>query len=332
VSAVPSDALAVLSGRLCSWLRDPLQRLENAAAGGRLGHAWIIAGRPGTGKLNLALVFADRLLHGRVGRDLPPDLPAAAALEAMRNRPEDAFDHHPDLHWVFPEEDKRSISIDQIRAVTSDIALKSFRGGCKVVVVEPAEAMTAAAQNGLLKALEEPSPDTYVLLVSHQPGRLASTIRSRCQMLVVRPAQSAPAGPAAPLELTPLLAAAARTDEYNSNIKELEKSLNLVYESKRDPVEVGAEWAEADLDTTLEWLARRIHAAVRARISGNAWKPVTDPAHPVLHNSWPRLGLDALFKQFAAVVKLRAELERKVNAELALGVLLMGFVAERGQS
>jgi DNA polymerase-3 subunit delta' len=328
---VPNDALEALSGRLCSWLVEPLQRLENAAVSGRLGHAWLIAGRPGVGKLNLALVFADRLLNDRIGKNPPPDLPAAAALEAMRNRPE-AFDHHPDLHCVFPAEDKQSISIDQIRAVADAIALKSFRGGRKVVVVEPAEAMTVAAQNALLKALEEPTPDTYMLLVSHQPGRLASTIRSRCQTLVVRAQQSRAASQSthAPPDLPPLLAAAADSDDYRSNINELENSLNLVYESKRDPVEVADEWAGADLDSTLDWLGRRIHAAVRARILGNPSKPVTDGANAVLHNPWARLRLDALFHQFTAVEKLRTELDGGINTKLALGVLLMGFVGERG--
>jgi DNA polymerase-3 subunit delta' len=327
VSDAPSDALSALSGRLCSWLREPLQRLENATAAGRLGHAWLIAGRAGVGKLNLALVFADRLLQGRVGKDLPPDLPAADAFEAMRSRPE-AFDHHPDLHCVFPAEEKWSISVEQIRAVTDAIALKSFRGGRKVVVIEPAEAMTVSAQNALLKSLEEPSPETYMLLVSHQPGRLASTIRSRCQMLVVRAPRGVRQG--ATIELPPLLAAAEKSESYDSNIKELEKSLNLIYEAKRDPIEVADQWADSDLDTTLDWLGRRIHAAVRARILAKPSKPVTDPANTVLHNAWARLRLDALLKQFAAVEKLRADLEGGVNAKLGLGVLLMGFVAERG--
>jgi DNA polymerase-3 subunit delta' len=328
---VPGDALAELGGRLCIWLREPLQRLEDAATRGRLGHAWLITGRPGLGKLNLALVFADRLLRGRVGAAPPPDLPAAAALEAMRNRAQ-ALDHHPDLHCVFPAEDKRSISIEQVRAVTDALALKSFHGGSKVVVVEPAEALTVPAANALLKALEEPSPGTYMLLVSHQPGRLASTIRSRCQTLVVRAPPSAPAerGRAARPELAPLWAAAAESEEYISKINELEASLNLVYESKRDPIEVADQWGDEDLDATLDWLGRRIHAVVRARVLADASKPVTVGTNPVLHNAWPGLRLAALFQQFAAVERLRLQLDGGVNAELALRALLMGFVAERG--
>ena len=330
---MPNDALAVLSGRLCAWLREPLEQLEAAAVKERLGHAWLITGRPGLATLNLALVFADRLLRRRVGEALPPDLPAAHALEALRDRPE-AADHHPDLHCVFPPEDKRSIGVDQIRAVTDVLALKSFLGGRKVVVIEPAEAMTVEAANALLKALEEPSPETYMLLVSHQPGRLPSTIRSRCQTLVVHAPRSGsgePAGTAA-AELPPLMAAESATESYRRYINELETSLDLVYDSKRDPVEVADQWARENLDQTLDWLGRRIHAAVRARILAGASKPVTVAAAPVLHNAWARLRLDVLFEQFAAVEKLRAQLGGGVNAELALRVLLLGFVAERGSS
>ena len=328
---MPTETLAILSERLCVWLREPLQRLENAAARGRLGHAWLITGRPGLGKLNLALVFADRLVRGRVGAALPPDLPPAQALEAARNRPQ-TLDHHPDLHWVFPAEDRRSISVEQIRVVTDALGLKGFHGGPKVVVIEPAEAMTVAAANALLKALEEPSPNTYMLLVSHQAGRLPSTIRSRCQMLIVHTPRNAP-GPraSAPLPaLPPLLAAASESDEYRSKINEIETSLNLVYESKRDPIEIADQWAGEDLEQTLDWLGRRIYAAVRDRVLAGPSKPVTVAAWPVLHNPWPKLSLDVLFEQFAAVDRLRTQLDGGVNAELALRVLLMGFVAERG--
>jgi DNA polymerase-3 subunit delta' len=326
-----TDALATLSEQLCAWLREPLARLESAAVNGRLGHAWLITGQSGLGQLNLALVFAHRLLHGRVGAAMPPDLPAAQALEAMRNRPA-APDHHPDLHYVFPAEDKRSLSIEQIRDVTDALGLKSFRGGPKVVVIEPAEAMTIPAANALLKALEEPSPETYMLLVTHQPGRLPSTIRSRCQMLVVRSPRPGPGDRATPSELPPLQAAEATSDIYINKINLLEESLNLVYESKRDPIEVADQWGGETLDATLDWLGRRIHSAVRARILAYASKPVTVAGKPVLHNVWAGLRLDALLKQFAAAERLRAQLDGGPKVELALRVLLMGFVAERGQT
>jgi hypothetical protein len=127
-----------------------------------------------------------------------------------------------------------------------------------------------------------------------------------------------------------LQAAAEESEDYISKINELEKSLNLVYESKRDPIEVADQWGDEQLGATLDWLGRRIHAVARARVLADPTKPVTVGANPVLHNAWAGLRLDALFKQFAAVEKLRAQLDGGVNAELSLRVLLMGFVAERG--
>ena len=65
-------------------------------------------------RLNLALVFAHRVLARRIAT-APQDLDAAAAVAAMRDRHAPA-DHHPDLHWVYPEEDKRTIAVEQVRA------------------------------------------------------------------------------------------------------------------------------------------------------------------------------------------------------------------------
>ena len=151
-----------------------------------MAHAWLLTGPPGIGKVNLALVLANRLLNSIEGA--PSELEAAPAGDAMSTRHEPA-DHHPDFQYVFPEDGKRSISIDQIREMTGNLSLTSLHGSAKVVVIEPADTMTPAAADALLKTLEEPSPNTYLLLVSHRPGQLPATIRSRCQILAVpRPA------------------------------------------------------------------------------------------------------------------------------------------------
>jgi hypothetical protein len=68
----------LLATRLCPWLEAPLRRMEAAHADGRLGHAWLIAGPSGTGKINLARVLAERLLVG-TGNAEPPPLSAADA-------------------------------------------------------------------------------------------------------------------------------------------------------------------------------------------------------------------------------------------------------------
>jgi DNA polymerase-3 subunit delta' len=325
---------AALSKQLCPWLDGPLSTLESALAGARLGHAWLIAGPRGVGKLNLSLVFADRLLRGTAGSP-PSPLEIGAAVESMRIR-HTAADHHPDLHWVHPEEQKRSISVEQIRVLLDSLALKGFMGGPKVVVIEPAETMTGGAANALLKALEEPRTGTYLLLVSHQPGRLPSTIRSRCQTLLVRgPAAEVQESDDAELrmrsraERAPLLAAyfAPRDDNI---INELEDAINQIYEFKRDPQSVADEWRKADLDANLAWLIGRVRQTIRLRIVRRGSNPITEPPGPVLHNPWSALRLGALLELLASAERLRDQLGGGVNAELALTVLLLGFQPERG--
>jgi DNA polymerase-3 subunit delta' len=79
----------------------------------------------------------------------------------------------------------RQIKIDQIRALEDFLAIGTHRGGARVILVRPAEAMNAATANALLKSLEEPPPGTVFLLVSSAPDRLLPTVRSRCQRVAV---------------------------------------------------------------------------------------------------------------------------------------------------
>src|SRR5690606_8596305 len=118
VRTVSETAIRTLTERLCPWLHEPLERLDAARRADRLGHAWLIKGPAGIGKLNLAYVFARRMLDG--GDEPLPVLEPDEAAAAMREHRAPA-DHHPDLHRVFPERDKRTISIDQIRTLSEEL-------------------------------------------------------------------------------------------------------------------------------------------------------------------------------------------------------------------
>ncbi len=74
------------------------------------------------------------------------------------------------------------IRVDTVRQLADFIGQTAQQGGRKVVILHPAEAMNQSAANALLKSLEEPSAETYLLLISDQPSRLLPTIRSRCQV------------------------------------------------------------------------------------------------------------------------------------------------------
>ncbi len=342
MAAEPS-APTRLGTRLCPWLAAPLARLEAARASGRLAHGWLIKGPAGVGKINLALVFAHRLLTQADAEVPVPPLGAAEAAAALRERHAPA-DHDPDLHWVFPLEDKKTIAIDQIREVTEALGLKGYRGREKVVIVEPAEAMTTAAANALLKTLEEPTSRTYLLLVSHRPDRLLPTIRSRCQALAVpRP----PAGEvAAWLGLdeaevrealrvargAPMRALELSSKEQARFLKELENKMELVSRNRLDAQVLADEWSKKDPALALEWLAERLQRAIRRRTTGRDSKAVTDPGDDPLHNAWRTLPVEALFDRLEAAERLLDQQGSGLNTELALRVLLLGLQPDRGRS
>ena len=336
-----TSAIDTLSLRLLPWLRPAFAQLDAARRAGSLGHAWLISGPAGVGKLNLALVLARRLF----GDDTEPaTLDAESALAAMAARHE-AMDRHPDLHWLYPEEDKETISVDQVRDVIDTFTLTAHRGAAKVVVVEPAEALTPAAANALLKTLEEPTPQGYLLLVSSQLGRLAATVRSRCQHVTLH-VPDAPAvaqwlgvTPAAVHEArravggAPLqLAAAIRADGL-SIFNKLESDLTELSQDRLDPQSVAQTWAKGDTELALSWFRRRIHEALRDRLAGPAGSTlVTVPAAATLHNAWRALPARTMFAEYDRAEKLLNQLGSGLNIELALAAMLGALVVSRGRS
>jgi DNA polymerase III subunit delta' len=337
----PASGFSTLSSKLLPWLKPALAQLEAARAAKRLGHAWLLAGPAGIGKLNLALVLAGRLLARGMPGDAPADLPAADVVAAMRDR-HAPVDHHPDLHWLFPEEEKRTISVEQIRDAAESLNLRSHAGGAKVVVIEPADGMTSSAANALLKTLEEPSGDTYLMLLSHQPQRLPATIRSRCQRLnLARPSAEDLAAwiGVTPAELaqaslltggSPLQTAALLADTPLQN-NMLDNQLALVSRDEVEAQSVAAEWMKSDPELALTWLTRELHRQIRLRLAPALSTSVTDRDRGMLHNAWSKLTLGCLFEQYDTAERLLNQLGSGINMELALQAMLLGFQGNRGR-
>lgn len=161
------------------WLETAWQHVVTAARADKLGHAYLVTGPADCGKLALARALCAWLLcEQRSGDERCGNCRSCDILDSG---------FHPDLRTVQPEEDKRNIAIDQVRELIEFFALTPHYGTRRLALIQPAESMTTAAANALLKILEEPPPGAVLLLVSHRQGRLPATIRSRCQKLAVLP-------------------------------------------------------------------------------------------------------------------------------------------------
>ena len=168
---------------------------------GRLPHAILLAGPRGVGKATLAFRFARLLLaQGKREGDGDGGLFAAAEGEAgLAIDPDSgvfrrvAGGAHADLLTVERAWDTRrkrlrgEIVVDDTREVAAFFRLTAAEEGWRVVILDGAEEMNRNAANAVLKILEEPPDHALLLLVSHSPGRLLPTIRSRCRRLVLRP-------------------------------------------------------------------------------------------------------------------------------------------------
>lgn len=160
-----------------------------ALAGGALHHAWLLAGPEGVGKASFARAAALRMLAQGAGEALPPGL---AVPDDSRTRALIDAGSHPDLRMLIrlprdaekPDADlARSITIAQVRALQPLFATVPSMSSRRVVIIDAIDDLERSGANALLKNLEEPPAGTIFLLVSHTPGKLLPTIRSRCRLL-----------------------------------------------------------------------------------------------------------------------------------------------------
>ena len=157
----------------------------------QLPHSLLLVGQKGLGKYELARRFAASLLC---------ESPSIDGLACGKCLACNWFEqgNHPDFRLLQPDalgedaevEDgkkkpSQQITIDQVRGLDEFFNIGTHRGGLRIILVNPTEAMNRSTANSLLKTLEEPAPDTLFLMVSSEPMRLLPTIRSRCQVVPV---------------------------------------------------------------------------------------------------------------------------------------------------
>ena len=163
------------------------EALEATRARGRLHHAWLLTGPEGAGKATFAYRAARRLLgapedlaYGVLGSS--PDHPVSRQIIARS---------HPDLFVLerVGEDGKvrKVIPVDEARGLSEFFSKSPASAPHRVAIVDAADDLNVNAANAILKTLEEPPAHGVLLMVSHSPGRLLATIRSRCRRLAFQP-------------------------------------------------------------------------------------------------------------------------------------------------
>ncbi|AXS40671.1 DNA polymerase III subunit delta' [Breoghania sp. L-A4] len=159
----------------------------------RMHHAWILGGPKGIGKATLAFRFA-RFVLANPNRmasqlSLANDLTVDAEHPAARRLAAGAHGDVLHLHRPWDHKAKRfktQLTIDEVRRTVSFFGSTSTAGGWRVCIVDAADDMNVNAANALLKVLEEPPKQCVFFVLSHAPGRLLPTIRSRCRTLQLK--------------------------------------------------------------------------------------------------------------------------------------------------
>ncbi|MGQ9830449.1 MAG: DNA polymerase III subunit delta' C-terminal domain-containing protein [Thermochromatium sp.] len=316
------------------WTAPIWSRLYAARLADRLAHGLLILGPNGVGKRALAQALAQSLLCRT---------PTAQGLACGRCADCRLLAEgcHPDLIEVGPEQDGQSgeIPIDAVRQLTERLSLTPSRAPGKVALIDPADRLTQAAANALLKTLEEPPGPSLLCLIGERVGHLPATIRSRCLLIPVPIPDEDQAlswlashtpRPDWPLRLrlahgAPLRALAESTDD--TRLKQRDQCLNGFLDIARghsDPVTVAGRWHEIGAGRILDWLAGVMGDVLRLRVC--ATPPRLD--HPDRRDELAalaqRLDPAAGHRFLTRILKARAG-ERNLNQQLLLESLAIDW-------
>jgi len=322
------------------WFSPLWQRLS--AQPELLPHALLLEGPRGIGKRDFALEFAHALLceaptqdgHACgqcvachwLAQDSHPDF---RLLEPLTGDEEGIAEEGP------PTRKRREINIAQVRALADFVNLSSHRAGGRVVVIHPAETLNPAASNALLKTLEEPSPNTHFLLVSHQPHFLLPTIKSRSFSLSMP--QPSPAQAAAWLkelgvheaELCLALAGGAPLLARDFADADYLKERRIFLSALQAPTQLNwlalaEQGARADLAARFDWLQKWLYDLVSSRLAKQVRYNLDFASG--LQDLASRVNLSRV-QQFAReLAQIKRRLQHPLNPQLLLESVLLSYL------
>ncbi len=292
------------------------QRLEQD----KLAHAIMLQGPAGNGKSVLADAMVAKLLC--VENESEGLTRACGWCRSCKLLVGGA---HPDRFDIQPEEDSLVIKIDQIRGLISTLNLTTSVSKRKVAYIHPAEAMTRASANALLKSLEEPVGNAVLILVCNDAGGLPVTIRSRCQSILVhqpdfkltldwlmrRSGESRDAVTAALQAAggSPVRGAHFLASPEQDSFDQIQKGLATLITRPGSVSAIGTELSKLNPDNLWRWLSICTAAAAKSAMAGESldWLPA-----------------DAVMKiKVLLHLQKRADLNRKISTSPVRGDLLL---------
>lgn len=159
--------------------KSQLEKLKKALSARRLPNAYLFSGPRGVGKRLVADILIQAVACEKSEKNGWNPCGECPGCKKSSSR------NHPDQFIIEP--DGEHVKIEQIRSLQSDLLFHPLESPSKIAIIDDADRMTEAASNSMLKLLEEPPPNTHIILISSMPHRLLPTIRSRCQTIAFMP-------------------------------------------------------------------------------------------------------------------------------------------------
>jgi DNA polymerase-3 subunit delta' len=260
-----------------SWQENGYQRLLQAKQQQRLPHGLLLTAKEGSGLAEFCRSWSQYMLCTSTGDSPCHQCKSCQLFES---------ESHPDFYWIGLLEDKKQITIDQIRHLSMQLQETPSLSGWRVAVIYQAERLNVSAFNALLKTLEEPGADTLLILAANDRSSIPPTIISRCQHLSLDPARHAklldwlsiecPQSPAESLELAlklahgaPLAAARLIKEGELAFFEEVADLLTGVLEQRALPTSI-AEYDKVAPEMLLSWWEFLVSAMIRHHKTGTA--------------------------------------------------------------
>lgn len=300
------------------WQSDLWQKTCRSFEQQRMPHAALYVGPKGVGKRQFATAMAAYILCENKQQQ---------ACGQCRSCLQIAAGHHPNIMHLTRELDektgkrKRDISIQSVRVLTEHLTLTSHYGQAKVALIDPADALNQSSANALLKTIEEPPQNAYLILISEQPQTLMATLRSRCQSVRFDAPDAAIAlqwlGGEADARMAldechgaPLAAQELIASGTLNKLREWQSSLGHIAKGSLDPLQFAASFATSKTNLKeeaseflrwfLSWLSRELqhrilHDQASSAIAlGSVMQEAIEAQKRLLANGMPQLVLESL--------------------------------------